>query len=96
MTDDQRARAVQAIMVAMWHVEAANGESVLSMVAVTESEKAQRREWAETALDRVLAITSGVDYGTCGLCGEPLVSERQCEQECHDDCERPYWSPGDG
>lgn len=34
-------------------------------------------------------------FGTCSLCGEPLVSERQGEQECHDDCKRPYWGPGD-
>ena len=34
------------------------------------------------------------DFGTCALCDEPLVTERQCEQECHDDCKRPYWRPG--
>lgn len=58
MRADQRERAIQAIMLAMWHVDAANGESELSMVSVTEPEKAQRREWAGEALDSVLAIAA--------------------------------------
>ena len=39
-------------------------------------------------------------FGTCGLCGGPLTTKRQGEQECHDDCSAPdgtnYMDPDGG
>ena len=38
---------------------------------------------------RPTSAPSKTKFGTCGLCGGPLTTPRQGEQECHDDCSAP-------
>ena len=55
MTDDDREKCSQAIMVAMWHAETSGGSPV-QMADLTEAERAQRKEWADEALEKVIEI----------------------------------------